>query len=80
MVARDRVTTILSNWRGGWVRDQLAESGIDIESAQSISAHRARHRTGTNEGSRILEQAAAVHHVGLGDDRGLLSGNRLGSR
>ena len=31
MVAKDRVTSILNNWRGGWVRDQLAESGIDIE-------------------------------------------------
>ncbi|MGI9472761.1 MAG: ABC transporter permease subunit/CPBP intramembrane protease [Rubripirellula sp.] len=31
MVARDRVTSVLNTWRGGWVRDRLAESGIDVE-------------------------------------------------
>ena len=31
MIARDRVTSILNAWRGGWVRDRLSESGIDVE-------------------------------------------------
>ena len=30
MVARERVTGILNAWRGGWVRDQLSQSGIDV--------------------------------------------------
>ena len=31
MVARDRVDRILSTWRGGWVRERLTQSGIDVE-------------------------------------------------
>ena len=31
MVARDRVTKILGEWRGGWIRDRLSASGIDSE-------------------------------------------------
>jgi sodium transport system permease protein len=31
MVARDRVTAILNTWRGGWVRERLTDSGIDVE-------------------------------------------------
>jgi sodium transport system permease protein len=31
MVARDRVTKILSEWRGSWIRDRLSESGIDSD-------------------------------------------------
>lgn len=31
MVARDRVTGVLNTWRGGWVRDRLAKSGVDLE-------------------------------------------------
>lgn len=31
MVARDRVTSILNTWRGGWIRDRLAEKAIDID-------------------------------------------------
>lgn len=31
VVARDRVMSILSNWRGGWVRDELVDLGIDVE-------------------------------------------------
>ncbi len=30
MVARDRVGRVLSNWRNGWVRDRLNDSGIDL--------------------------------------------------
>ncbi len=29
MVARDRVTRILSTWQGGWVKQRLTDSGID---------------------------------------------------
>lgn len=31
MVARERATRIINEWRGVWVRDRLADSGIDIE-------------------------------------------------
>ncbi len=31
MVARDRVTKILAEWRGGWIRQRLSASGIDSE-------------------------------------------------
>lgn len=31
MVARDRVTSVLNAWRGGWVREKLAASGVDVE-------------------------------------------------
>ncbi|QDT12370.1 ABC transporter permease subunit/CPBP intramembrane protease [Planctomycetes bacterium K23_9] len=30
MVARDRVMTVLSAWRGSWIRDRLATSGVDM--------------------------------------------------
>ena len=30
MVARDRVQSVLNAWRGGWVRDRLADSGIEL--------------------------------------------------
>ncbi|TWU60673.1 ABC-2 family transporter protein [Rubripirellula tenax] len=30
MVARDRVTRILTNWQSGWVKNRLVDSGIDI--------------------------------------------------
>ena len=30
MVARDRVTGVLTKWRGGWVRDRLSQSGFDL--------------------------------------------------
>jgi len=31
MVARERVASILSAWRGNWIRDRLSASGIDSE-------------------------------------------------
>ncbi|TWU07848.1 ABC transporter permease subunit/CPBP intramembrane protease [Stieleria varia] len=31
MVARDRVTRVLSDWRGGWVRDDLSEAGVNLK-------------------------------------------------
>ena len=31
MVARERVTKILTQWRSGWIRDRLAQSGIDSD-------------------------------------------------
>ena len=31
LVARDRVTKILGEWRGGWIRDRLTDSGIDSD-------------------------------------------------
>ena len=31
MVARDRVTSALNAWRGGWVRDRLSNSGYDLQ-------------------------------------------------
>ncbi|QDT06132.1 ABC-2 family transporter protein [Rubripirellula lacrimiformis] len=31
MVARDRMTRILSKWQSGWVRQRLTESGIDTQ-------------------------------------------------
>lgn len=30
MVARDRILGILNKWRGGWVRQRLADSGVDL--------------------------------------------------
>ncbi len=30
LVARERVTSILAAWRGGWVRDRLSDSGIQL--------------------------------------------------
>ena len=30
LVARDRITAILSAWRGGWIRDRLAHSGVQL--------------------------------------------------
>ncbi|MDA9857021.1 ABC transporter permease subunit [Rubripirellula sp.] len=31
MVARDRVESILGNWRAGWIESRLIKSGIDVE-------------------------------------------------
>ncbi|MGB7329395.1 MAG: ABC transporter permease subunit/CPBP intramembrane protease [Rubripirellula sp.] len=31
MVARDRVTRILSKWQNGWVQQRLSDSGVDIK-------------------------------------------------
>ena len=31
MVARDRVESILGNWRAGWIESRLIKSGIDLE-------------------------------------------------
>ncbi|TWU40878.1 ABC transporter permease subunit/CPBP intramembrane protease [Novipirellula artificiosorum] len=34
MVARDRVTGVLNTWRGGWIRDRLASSGVDLDAIE----------------------------------------------
>ncbi|TWT79868.1 CAAX amino terminal protease self- immunity [Planctomycetes bacterium CA13] len=34
MVARQRVSTLLGEWRSGWIRDRLSRSGIDVDAIE----------------------------------------------